>query len=79
MAMNKKTTVLAFLLVCLVLLGSEMKVMREVEGRTCESASHKFKGPCGRDSNCASICQTEHFTDGHCHGFRRRCICSKPC
>ncbi|KAK9155615.1 hypothetical protein Sjap_003095 [Stephania japonica] len=78
MAINKKTTMLAFLLVSLVLLGSEM-IVTGVEGRMCESASGKFKGPCGRDSNCASICQTEHFTDGHCEGFRRRCICRKPC
>nr|WPT09563.1 defensin [Piper nigrum] len=49
------------------------------EARICESQSHKFKGPCVSDSNCASVCQTEGFPGGHCRGFRRRCFCVKTC
>ncbi|RAL48085.1 hypothetical protein DM860_017876 [Cuscuta australis] len=49
------------------------------EGRTCESKSQKFKGPCVSDHNCASVCHTERFHGGHCRGFRRRCFCTKPC
>ncbi|WMV23077.1 hypothetical protein MTR67_016462, partial [Solanum verrucosum] len=49
------------------------------EGRTCESQSHKYKGPCVRKSNCANVCQTEGFTGGHCRGVRRRCFCTKHC
>ncbi|THU74734.1 hypothetical protein C4D60_Mb04t36530 [Musa balbisiana] len=53
--------------------------MVAVEGRTCESASTRFKGTCVRSSNCASICQGEGFPDGKCEGVRRRCMCRKPC
>ncbi|BAF10767.1 defensin-like protein precursor [Oryza sativa Japonica Group] len=49
------------------------------EARTCESQSHRFKGPCARKANCASVCNTEGFPDGYCHGVRRRCMCTKPC
>nr|URN71264.1 defensin-like protein [Phaseolus vulgaris] len=28
------------------------------EARTCESQSHRFKGPCVSDTNCASVCRT---------------------
>ncbi|KAB2624081.1 defensin Ec-AMP-D2-like [Pyrus ussuriensis x Pyrus communis] len=50
-----------------------------VEGRTCEAHSRKFKGHCHSKSNCASVCQTEGFQGGHCHGIRRRCFCTKHC
>ncbi|VFQ73659.1 unnamed protein product [Cuscuta campestris] len=49
------------------------------EGRMCDSPSHKFKGPCMRDSNCKTVCEGEGFHDGDCQGFRRRCFCRKPC
>ncbi|XP_054810808.1 defensin J1-2-like [Prosopis cineraria] len=49
------------------------------EASTCESQSHRFKGTCVSKSNCASVCQTEGFPDGHCRGFRLRCFCSRPC
>ncbi|CAN4080987.1 unnamed protein product [Withania somnifera] len=49
------------------------------EARTCESQSHRFKGPCVRKSNCANVCRTEGFTGGHCRGVRRRCFCTKHC
>ncbi|KAK4380598.1 hypothetical protein RND71_002460 [Anisodus tanguticus] len=45
--------------------------MGPAEARSCESASQRFKGLCVRNSNCASICNTEGFPDGHCKGFRR--------
>ncbi|XP_022726847.1 defensin Ec-AMP-D2-like [Durio zibethinus] len=50
-----------------------------LEGRTCESQSHRFKGMCVRESNCATVCQTEGFQGGHCRGFHRRCFCTKHC
>ncbi|KAJ0725247.1 putative knottin, scorpion toxin, defensin, plant, knottin, scorpion toxin-like superfamily [Helianthus annuus] len=50
-----------------------------VEGRTCESPSHKFKGICLSDTNCSSVCQSEGFPSGKCIGFRRRCFCIRKC
>ncbi|GAA0140284.1 antimicrobial response protein [Lithospermum erythrorhizon] len=50
-----------------------------VEGRTCESQSHKFKGACVSDTNCGSVCKTEGFPSGNCRGFRHRCFCVKHC
>ncbi|MBA0711431.1 hypothetical protein Golax_010617, partial [Gossypium laxum] len=41
-----------------------------VEGRKCESPSHKFKGMCMNHDNCATVCQTEGYEDGKCEGFR---------
>ncbi|KAL1547961.1 hypothetical protein AAHA92_16259 [Salvia divinorum] len=49
------------------------------EARTCESQSHKFKGPCVSETNCGSVCKTEGFNGGNCRGFRRRCFCTKHC
>ncbi|TMW83265.1 hypothetical protein EJD97_002293 [Solanum chilense] len=57
----------------------KMGPMRIVEARHCESLSHRFKGPCVSDKNCASVCETERFSGGNCRGFRRRCFCTKPC
>lgn len=57
----------------------EMGTIRGAEGRMCESKSSRFKGPCSRDSNCASVCKAEGFPSGDCRGFRRRCFCTKPC
>ncbi|KAF3650437.1 Defensin SD2 [Capsicum annuum] len=73
MAGFKKLLATIFLVLMLVF-ASEM-----AEARKCESQSHRFKGPCVRKSNCASVCQTEGFTGGHCRGFRRRCFCTKHC
>ncbi|KAK9669339.1 hypothetical protein RND81_13G124200 [Saponaria officinalis] len=50
-----------------------------VEARMCRRASQKFRGPCVSDNNCENTCATEGYTAGDCHGFRRRCMCSKPC
>lgn len=65
-----------YIYVCVAEMGPRIMV---AEGRTCESQSHRFKGTCVRKSNCASVCQTEGFPDGHCRGLTRRCYCSKPC
>ncbi|KAI4357297.1 hypothetical protein L6164_001256 [Bauhinia variegata] len=62
----------------LLLVATEMRPM-VAEARTCDSQSHRFKGACVSDTNCASVCKTEGFPDGHCRGFRRRCFCKKPC
>ncbi|KAJ4710287.1 Defensin-like protein [Melia azedarach] len=66
------------LLMLLLLFATEMGPMT-AEGRTCESQSHRYKGMCGRKSNCAAVCQTEGFHGGHCRGFHRRCFCTKKC
>ncbi|XP_031096597.1 defensin Ec-AMP-D1-like [Ipomoea triloba] len=50
-----------------------------VEARTCDSPSSKFKGQCSQDTNCATVCMSEGFSGGYYKGFRRRCICTKPC
>ncbi|XP_057956725.1 defensin-like protein [Malania oleifera] len=65
-------------LVLLLLMATEMGT-EVAEGRTCESQSHKFKGTCLSDTNCASVCHTEGFHGGNCRGFRRRCFCTKHC
>ncbi|KAJ8513723.1 hypothetical protein OPV22_004157 [Ensete ventricosum] len=77
MGSMKKASVLLLLFLSLLLIASEEMVA--VEGRTCESASSRFKGTCVRSSNCASVCQGEGFPDGRCEGLRRRCMCRKPC
>ncbi|CAK9141741.1 unnamed protein product [Ilex paraguariensis] len=68
----------AVFLMLMLVMTTEMGPM-VVEGRTCESQSHRFKGICVRQSNCATVCQTEGFHGGHCRGFRRRCFCTKHC
>ncbi|WMV23078.1 hypothetical protein MTR67_016463 [Solanum verrucosum] len=70
-----KKLLAAFFLVLVLVFAIEL-----AEVWTCESPSHKYKGPCVRkQSNCAAVCQTEGFTGGHCRGFRRRCFCTKKC
>ncbi|KAL8488416.1 hypothetical protein ACS0TY_024166 [Phlomoides rotata] len=66
------------LVVMLVMMTTEIGPMVG-EARTCQSQSHRFKGPCASDTNCASICHTEGFTGGDCKGFRRRCFCTRHC
>ncbi|KAL1221095.1 Defensin-like protein 2 [Cardamine amara subsp. amara] len=50
-----------------------------VEARMCESKSHEFRGACISSTNCASVCHNEGFPGGECRGFRRRCLCTRPC
>ncbi|XP_038705356.1 defensin-like protein 1 [Tripterygium wilfordii] len=64
--------------VLLFLLASQEMVVPG-EARVCLSPSHKFHGTCVRGHNCAEICRTEGFSGGDCHGFRRRCMCSRRC
>ncbi|MBA0754852.1 hypothetical protein Gogos_021061 [Gossypium gossypioides] len=50
------------------------------EAKICETQSGKFKGMCMSSTNCASVCKSEPgFDSGYCRGFRRRCLCTKPC
>ncbi|XVF43512.1 hypothetical protein PTKIN_Ptkin02bG0045600 [Pterospermum kingtungense] len=65
-------------LLLLLLLAPEMGTV-SVEGRTCESKSHHFKGMSLSERNCATICHTEGFHGGRCRGFRRRGFCTKHC
>ncbi|KAL4319674.1 hypothetical protein GQ457_18G014820 [Hibiscus cannabinus] len=78
--MTKSTcSSIAFLLL-LVLLTIEMSPMAvECKIKICERPSNKFKGLCMSDLDCETLCTSEGFTDGECQGFRRRCICKKPC
>ncbi|MCD7471483.1 hypothetical protein HAX54_011937 [Datura stramonium] len=69
-----KKLLATFFLMLMLVFATEM-----AEARTCESQSHRFKGPCVRKSNCAAVCQTEGFSGGHCRGVRRRCFCTKHC
>ncbi|XP_072986918.1 defensin-like protein 2 [Typha latifolia] len=71
-------TISAFFFLMLLLIASSM-APAAVEARTCETQSHKFKGPCVRASNCANVCKTEGFHGGVCRGLRRRCFCTKNC
>ncbi|XP_023645901.1 defensin-like protein 6 [Capsella rubella] len=50
-----------------------------IEGRMCQSKSHHFRRMCWSDHNCAMICRSERFSGGHCHGFHRRCYCTRLC
>ncbi|KAI7733806.1 hypothetical protein M8C21_006452 [Ambrosia artemisiifolia] len=68
----------AMLLVAMCLMANEIGGPM-VEARTCETRSHKFKGTCFSDTNCANVCHSEGFPDGKCRGFRRRCFCTRPC
>ncbi|KAJ0968888.1 hypothetical protein J5N97_021855 [Dioscorea zingiberensis] len=68
----------AIVLIMLLFTAQEMG-MSTVEARTCESQSHKYKGPCLRESNCANVCASEGFHGGKCEGFRRRCFCTRHC
>ncbi|XP_057731418.1 defensin Ec-AMP-D2-like [Arachis stenosperma] len=61
----------------LFLLASQMVV--QSEGRHCESKSHRFKGMCVHERNCASVCNLEGFSGEKCRGFRRRCFCTRHC
>ncbi|KAB2624080.1 defensin-like protein [Pyrus ussuriensis x Pyrus communis] len=58
---------------------AKSKSSKEVEKRTCEAASGKFKGMCFSSNNCANTCAREKFDGGKCKGFRRRCMCTKKC
>lgn len=71
----KVFVVLLLLLVTTVEQGSVQVAL----ARECESQSHKYKGPCARDANCANVCLTEGFTGGKCGGVRHRCLCTKHC
>ncbi|GAB4857140.1 hypothetical protein Ancab_015051, partial [Ancistrocladus abbreviatus] len=53
--------------------------IRGAEGKSCTSPSRLFRGPCAIGKNCEAVCEKEGFTTGQCEGFRRRCICTKPC
>ncbi|XP_037446105.1 defensin Tk-AMP-D2-like [Triticum dicoccoides] len=69
------------LLLLLLLVATEMGTMKTAEARTCLSQSHKFKGTCLSNSNCAGVCRTENFPDGECnsHRLERKCFCKRTC
>ncbi|CAG7862113.1 hypothetical protein HID58_033610 [Brassica napus] len=68
----------AVLLMIMIFVASGMGPVT-VEARTCESKSHKFRGPCVSRHNCANVCHNEGFHGGKCRGFRRRCYCTRHC
>ncbi|OWM69451.1 defensin-like protein 1 [Punica granatum] len=65
-------------LMLLIVLASQEAVM-PTEARICESKSHRFRGVCMSNSNCASVCHNEGFPGGRCRGVRKRCFCTKVC
>ncbi|XP_060172007.1 defensin-like protein P322 [Lycium barbarum] len=67
------------LLLAMLVMATEMGPIRIAEARHCESKSHRFKGVCVSEKNCASVCETEGFSGGDCRGLRRRCFCTRPC
>ncbi|XP_044430161.1 defensin Tm-AMP-D1.2-like [Triticum aestivum] len=68
------------LLILLLLVATEMGTMKVVEARTCQSRSHKFKGGCFSDSNCANVCHTENFPRGTMpHYVEPKCYCERDC
>ncbi|EXB36442.1 Defensin-like protein 2 [Morus notabilis] len=76
--MGRSMPLLSMVFLLLLLVAAEMGP-KVADARTCQSASHRFKGTCVRNSNCANICRTEGFQGGNCQGFRRRCFCTKHC
>ncbi|KQK23833.1 defensin Ec-AMP-D1 [Brachypodium distachyon] len=79
MEVSRKLLPAALLLALLLLAATDGDQMMVAEARTCESRSHRFRGPCMRASNCRNVCKTEGFQDGKCRGFRRRCFCVSQC
>ncbi|KAE8787661.1 defensin [Hordeum vulgare] len=63
----------------LLLLVVAMEVAPAQAERVCETDSTQFKGICMVGTNCANVCLTEGFTSGKCSGFKRKCMCTKPC
>ncbi|KAM3405878.1 hypothetical protein ACQJBY_000106 [Aegilops geniculata] len=78
---SRRAATPAVLLLLLLLVATEMGTMKTAEARTCLSQSHKFKGTCLSDSNCAGVCRTENFPDGECnsHRLERKCFCKRTC
>nr|AUZ82775.1 defensin 12 [Avena sativa] len=74
----KVFVVLLLLLVATEEQGGSVKV---AQARKCKSQSHKFKGACFSDTNCANVCKTENFPDGECHQHHveRKCYCERDC
>ncbi|XP_030941179.1 defensin-like protein 1 [Quercus robur] len=74
--MERKSLGLFMLL--FIVLASQVMVV-PTEARVCESQSHKFKGACMSNHNCALVCRNEGFSGGRCRGFRHRCFCTRIC
>lgn len=64
---------------CFFFVPGDLGTEKVAAWRTCKARSHRFRGLCFRSRKCNYICKTEGFHGGHCHGFRKRCICHKPC
>ncbi|KAF7094537.1 hypothetical protein CFC21_096839 [Triticum aestivum] len=69
-----------FVVVFMLLVATGFQgVVQVALARECTSPSHKFKGLCVSDTNCASVCLTERFPGGKCDGIRQRCLCTEKC
>ncbi|XP_057539165.1 defensin-like protein 1 [Amaranthus tricolor] len=77
MKMEMRKCVWFFMLLLILFASQEM--VKQVEGRMCESKSHHYRGACWREHNCAMSCRVEGFSGGHCKGFRGRCFCTRRC
>ncbi|XP_047077348.1 defensin-like protein CAL1 [Lolium rigidum] len=80
MALSRRMAASALLLLVL-LVATEMGTTKVAEARHCLSQSHRFKGTCIRNSNCANVCMTENFPDGECQtrALERKCFCKRVC
>ncbi|CAN6464132.1 unnamed protein product [Victoria cruziana] len=79
MASSKSSLNLLSTILLLSLLLLAFGRVAEVEARMCSTPSQRFHGACLSDRNCASVCSSEGFPSGDCHGVLRRCMCLKPC
>ncbi|KAL2893405.1 Defensin-like protein 6 [Bienertia sinuspersici] len=69
---------IVFFMVLLIVFASQGMVQQS-EARTCQSQSHKYKGPCVRNHNCGMVCRNEGFTGGRCVSPSRKCYCTRDC
>ncbi|XP_057440180.1 defensin-like protein [Lotus japonicus] len=74
----KRKSSLSLGLFFLLLIAFASRVV-QTEARVCQSQSHRFRGGCWGDHNCALVCRNEGFSGGRCRGFRRRCFCTRLC
>ncbi|KAK1256489.1 hypothetical protein QJS04_geneDACA018893 [Acorus gramineus] len=77
MGSMKKSAVVLLLLSFFLFSGNVV----EGQGRTCETPSGYFRGPCFFNGDCIKACKDEQgvkFLSGAaCKSFR--CMCRKPC
>nr|UYE91510.1 defensin 5 [Zingiber officinale] len=74
MAKNGVSTISLVFLFLLLLASS----VTEVGAKVCSSKSKSYWGVCFQ-GHCNSVCKTEGFEGGKCHGILITCKCYKTC